>query len=283
MNHLIAANANGLPTLTLVVEEDVESWGENLLKLPTLVERERRGFLFFCWALTDGDGWCQLHNLSSSSSDVAVVYLFSQCCVVSSFVCLPRFFVTCLFWIGWLITGGSGSWRSPTPRQWTKCWPQPRTSSMARRSTQKLHSLAELTPRFDFTTVFFLPLASSISLLSFHPQLPFFFYVIVLNSPLFFLDGDQDEEDLCRRIIGSIDSGRRQRLLWTIWTGKKWFLKILRGVKKICGGSGFFVVVVTSWHASLFCCLMKRVILTVSSKWHFNDFSFLFSLGRPSL
>lgn len=45
--------------------------------------------------------------------------------------------------------GVSGSWRSPTPPRSTKCWPQPRTSSTARRSTPKLHSLAGLTPRFE--------------------------------------------------------------------------------------------------------------------------------------
>ena len=64
----------------------------------------------------------------------------------------------------------------------------------------------------------------------------------LLFNPLFIYthsrthsDGDPDEEDLCWRTVCSVDGRRRQRLLWTIWTGRKSNLTFLLLSCVVCG------------------------------------------------
>ena len=187
MNHLIAANANGLPTLTLVVEEDVESWGENLLKLPTLVEREREGgscFFVGRWLTAMDDANCTTCRRHHRTSPSCISFPSAVLCPVLC-VCPASSWHVCSELDGWLQgvrvrdvrrrrVSGQSAGLSPARARWQEdrpksCIPSP---SSPQGSILRLF--------------FFYPSPHRFPCSHFTPNFRFFFYVIVLNSPPFF-------------------------------------------------------------------------------------------------
>ncbi len=205
---------------------------------------------------------CRRHRWTTSSSCISLFhFLFSMmslsslCCCV----CWPFSWHVCSELDGWLqgvrvrdvrrrrVSGQSAGF-SPSRARWQEdrpqsCIPSPSSpqGSILRRffslypiALMHYPSICSQNRRGAGLSSGLFPASLSFFFSSSLFQLPF------MTSNIFTIisDGHQDEEDLCWRIIGSVDGRRCQRLLWTIWTGKMMFSFLTpykeKGAREFC-------------------------------------------------